>query len=58
MPSRGDDKYFGGKPGAASEAFKAMQRTYGRKDGEHVYYARIAKAKRAQKKARPFGRFR
>jgi hypothetical protein len=40
------DKYFGGKPGAADKALASMRRTYGRKDGEHVFYSMIAKAKR------------
>jgi len=29
-----------------------MQRTYGRKDGEHVYYATIAKKKRRASSSR------
>ncbi|HEX6461115.1 MAG TPA: hypothetical protein VF032_19520 [Thermoleophilaceae bacterium] len=50
MPSRGDDKYFGGVKGAAEKAFASMQRTYGRKDAEHVYKATIAKRKRKARK--------
>lgn len=46
MPKRGEDEFFGGKPGAARKAFDAMVKTYGRKDAEHVYNARIAKLKR------------
>ena len=45
MPSRSDDRWFGGEKGAAAKAFESMQRTYGRKDGEHVYHATIAKKK-------------
>lgn len=50
------DKFFGGARGAADEALSAMQRTYGRKDGEHVFWARIAKAKRKPKPRPPRGR--
>lgn len=49
MPRPGDDKFFGGKPGAARKAFSSMVKSYGRKDAEHVYNARIAKQKRRSK---------
>lgn len=49
MPLSRYDKYFGGKRGAAEEARSAMKRTYGSKDGEHVFWARVAKAKRRSK---------
>lgn len=52
MPLGEYDKYFGGQPGAAAKAKASMQRTYGRKDGEHVFYARVAKAKHQKKTAR------
>ncbi len=42
----GDDRFFGGRPGAAAQARAAMRKTYGERDGEHVYRAKIAKAKR------------
>lgn len=40
------DRFFGGTPGAAEQTQKAMQKTYGRKDGETVFWATIAKRKR------------
>jgi hypothetical protein len=46
MPKRSEDKYFGGQRGAAAKAFQSMQKTYGKRDGEHVYHATIAKRKR------------
>ena len=46
------DKFFGGKPGAARETLAAMKRTYGSKDGETVFYARVAKLKRRARPAR------
>lgn len=46
MPLEQYDKYFGGVAGAAEQALKAMKRTYGRKDGETVWKATIAKRKR------------
>lgn len=52
MPARGDDRFFGGKPGAAREAHSQMIKTYGRKDGEHVYNAVVAKRKRKAKTKR------
>lgn len=45
------DKFFGGDRGAAEKALQAMKRTYGRKDGEHVFWASVAKRKR--RPARP-----
>lgn len=51
------DKFFGGERGAAEKALISMQRSYGRKDGETVFYATIAKRKR-KGKARPRGLFR
>ena len=49
----GDDRFFGGKPGAAARARAAMRKTYGERDGEHVYRAKIAKAKRRVQVPRP-----
>jgi hypothetical protein len=43
------DKYFGGTRGAAEKALESMKRTYGAKDGEHVFYGTIAKRKRRPK---------
>ena len=43
MPIARYDKHFGGQPGAADKALKSMQRTYGRKKGETVFYATIHK---------------
>lgn len=50
------DKFFGGKPGDAERARDGMKRIYGAKDGEHVFRARIAKAKRKPKPKGLFGR--
>jgi hypothetical protein len=46
MPLERYDRYFGGQRGAAAETLANMKRTYGRKDGEAVFYATIAKRKR------------
>jgi len=46
------DKYFGGQPGAAAKAKANMQQTYGRKDGEYVFFSTIAKRKHKAKAAR------
>jgi hypothetical protein len=45
MPTSRYDKFFGGQPGAADKALASMRRTYGRKDGETVFYATVAKRK-------------
>lgn len=39
------DKFFGGR-GSAEKALQSMKRTYGRKDGQTVFDATIAKRKR------------
>jgi hypothetical protein len=46
------DALFGGQPGAAEKALKAMKRTYGRAKGETVFYGTIAKRERKQKRGR------
>jgi hypothetical protein len=46
------DKYFGGVRGSAEKAHASMVRTYGRKDGETVFYATIAKRKHKTASAR------
>jgi hypothetical protein len=46
MPTSRYDKLFGGQPGAADRAKANMQKTYGRKDGETVFYATVAKRKK------------
>jgi hypothetical protein len=33
------DRFFGGKPGAATEAHSAMVKQYGAKKGESIFYA-------------------
>lgn len=38
-PEPGDDAYFGGKPGAAKEAYDAMVKEYGKEKGESVFFA-------------------
>ena len=40
------NKFFGGEPDSAERALASMKRTYGRKDGENVFWATIAKRKR------------
>lgn len=52
MPLERYDQFFGGAPGSAQKALDQMKRTYGRKDGENVFYATIAKRKRKTKIAR------
>jgi len=49
MPLERYDRYFGGQPGAAAKAKASMQKTYGRKDGEFVFQATVAKRKRKAK---------
>ncbi|HET7047867.1 MAG TPA: hypothetical protein VFI54_06305 [Solirubrobacteraceae bacterium] len=46
------DKLFGGDRGAAEKALEAMKRTYGRKDGEAVFWGTIAKRKRRGERRR------
>lgn len=46
------DRYFGGERGAAKKALDAMKKTYGPKDGEHVFWAKVAKARRKTKPPR------
>ena len=48
MPVHRYDKLFGGQPGAADKALQNMRKTYGRKDGETVFYATVAKRKHKQ----------
>ena len=48
MPVNRYDKLFGGQPGAADKALQNMRKTYGRKDGETVFYATVAKRKHKQ----------
>jgi hypothetical protein len=57
MPLDRYDKFFGGVRGSAEKALASMKQTYGRKDGETVFYATIAKRKRRTKpKPKPGGR--
>lgn len=50
----GDDRFFGGRPGAAKRALEQLKRAHGPKDGQTVYRARIIKQKkRAQSRKRP-----
>lgn len=50
------DKLFGGAKGAADDALAAMKRTYGRKDGEQVFWGTVAKRKRRTKPRPPRSR--
>lgn len=43
------DKFFGGERGSAERALAGMKHTYGRKDGETVFNATVAKRKRRTK---------
>jgi hypothetical protein len=52
MPLNAYDKFFGGEKGAAAKAKANMLATYGRKDGEHVFQATVAKRKRKAGQAR------
>ena len=52
MPLSHYDRFFGGERGSADKALDSMRKTYGRKEGEHVFYAKIAKAKRKTKSTR------
>lgn len=49
MPISKYNDLFGGGRGAAQKALDSMKRTYGTKDGTHVFYAKVAKAKRKTK---------
>jgi hypothetical protein len=46
------DRFFGGQAGAAEQALKKMQQTYGRTDGRKVFDGTIAKRKRREKRGR------
>ena len=48
MPLSRYNAQFGGKKGSASKAYKAMQKQYGAKKGEQVFYATKNKAKNKQ----------
>lgn len=51
MPGNGHlDKLFGGERGSADKVLASMKRTYGRKDGETVFWATVAKRKRRAKR--------
>lgn len=49
MPIKKYNKYFGGKKGSAAKAKKAMQKQYGKKKGESVFYALKNKRKKKGK---------
>jgi hypothetical protein len=51
MPLSKYDKQFGGKPGSAAKAYKAMAKQYGAKKGEQVFYATKNKRKSAGKRS-------
>jgi hypothetical protein len=58
MPPRNYDQFFGGQPGAADKALAAMRKTYGKRDGDVVFNATVAKRRRKQAKTRRQGWFR
>ena len=45
MPIRKYNKAFGGKPGSAAKAKKAMTKQYGKAKGEKIFYATVNKNK-------------
>jgi hypothetical protein len=47
------DRYFGGERGAAKQTLENMQKTYGKRDGEAVFTAAVAKRKRKARPAKP-----
>lgn len=49
MPLEQYDKYFGGKPGAANKAAKALQKEYGAKEGRGYFYAIVRKRQKQGK---------
>ena len=49
MPIEKYDRYYGGKPGSAMKAMKALQSEYGGKKGTSVFYALKNKRKSAGK---------
>lgn len=55
MSIRQYDRYFGNEPGSAEKALAKMRKTYGRQDGDRVFWGTVAKRKRKQK---PRGWFR
>lgn len=48
MPLSQYDRYFGNTKGAARKALDAMRREYGAEKGERVFYATVAKRKKAK----------
>jgi hypothetical protein len=58
VPLERYDKHFGGRRGAAAEALASMKKTYGAKNGEHVFYASIAKREHRAKARRKRGLWR
>jgi hypothetical protein len=44
------DRFFGGHAGAAGQALKKMQETYGPADGRRVFDGTIAKRKRRERR--------
>lgn len=45
------DKFFGGERGAADKTLQAYKKTYGSRDGQTIFDARIAKLKRRASRA-------
>jgi hypothetical protein len=48
MPLSQYDRYFGGKPGSAAKAKAAMDKEYGQKKGDSVFYATVNRRKSGQ----------
>ena len=40
------NQYFGGERGSAQKTLEAMQKTYGKKGGERVFWGTVEKRKR------------
>lgn len=56
MPLKVYDKYFGGKPGAASEAHAAMVKTYGTKKADSIFYALVNRKRKLSKQLQARGK--
>jgi len=52
VPLERYDRYFGGKPGSAEKAARALSREYGSENGRRAFYAIVNKRKRQGKGAK------
>ena len=49
MPLNQYDRYFGGKPGNAAKAARALEKEYGPEQGRGYFYAIVAKRKKVKR---------